>query len=59
MHKGFIYIFSSLICITCSHFCLLKPTTSTFTMFSKAFPLSFYGSYYSNKVFDILRLRKI
>lgn len=40
--------------------CLLKPTISIFTILSKACSLqSFYKSYYSNTVFDTLRLRKI
>lgn len=62
MHKGVcLYIFTSLICTTCSHFFFLKPTTSTFTIFFQRFFFlqSFNGRHYSHPVFDILRLRKI
>lgn len=38
---------------------LFVKTNHFFYCFPKLFPLSFYGSYYSNKVSDILRLRKI
>lgn len=40
-------------------FLFVKTNHFYFYYVFKAVPLSFYGSYYSNKVFDILRLRKI